>query len=261
VKKCSDFLVYFLHSRSFAPQRCTSTFLCEDPSLVRCDAKSPDDWSAVDAHPAEVGGGGANVQNTRTCCRFLRTGFRSSHRWLYYGSLSDLAVTQLMIMERWRGRGRLLSSGVPQTYAAGRLVPDVAKKNSTAFIVRGKAAQEDYLPLRSFGTPWTTHPTRQRHIHEHPNHQQHSCGMLEYRMFMCDKELVETSNWIPAETRRPDLSAISTVKTFVYASDHLSTNVSIIQLRSYQAFSIYVIHTTIYQSACQVSIFQQVHRA
>jgi len=52
-----------------------------------------------------------------------------------------------------RGGGRLLSSGVPQTYAAGRLVPDVAKKNSTAFIVRGKAAQEDYLPLRSFGTP------------------------------------------------------------------------------------------------------------
>jgi hypothetical protein len=114
-----------------------NTFSCGDPSLVRRDAMSPDDCSAVDADPAGGGGGGANVQNIRTCCRFLRTGFRSSDRWQYYGSLLDLAVTYLMIMECGR-RGPLteyqdtsdllLNTGVPQTYAAGRLVPGIAEK-------------------------------------------------------------------------------------------------------------------------------------
>ena len=30
-----------------------NTFLCKDPSLVRCDAMSPDDCNAVDADLAE----------------------------------------------------------------------------------------------------------------------------------------------------------------------------------------------------------------
>jgi hypothetical protein len=52
--------------------------------------------------PGGGGGKGANVQNTKLCCRFFQTRFRSPDRRQYSGSqLWDLVVTSPVIIGRW----------------------------------------------------------------------------------------------------------------------------------------------------------------